>query len=273
MVTAAPLPGQTHTAPRSEFDGPATAVGQPRRGEFTNVGVPAPEFQDVEEVVVPEDRVYVFYPEGPEDHVMVRGTKMRQFRNGRLISDVDGLTPDDLRWFRQQNMHLQRMNPSAPPKFVMWQGDPRGQSVLYMALQPRVTAVCTKKAAASNAQKITDDVTFTLQVMLSVTSQEPHLTDSWQGKAGTMRTIGALMPHVQETLGYQQVIEAEAQQAEDERAIQEGLAAMGGAQALDAPPATDSVAESVTDNIEANVTETVAAPLPDEENPFRPLGS
>ena len=278
MVTAALLPGQTHETPRSEFDSaPTVKPGRPAHGEFTNVGAIIAALDEPEEISIPEDRVYVFYPEGPEDYVMINGTRMKQFQNGRLISDIDGLSPDDLRWFQRQNRGRE-----GEPKYIMWQGDPRGQTELYVALQPRVTAVCSKKATAANAQKIMDDVTFSLQVMLSVTSQEPRLAESWQGTAGMQRTIGALLPHVQDTLGYQEAVRAEAEQAADDEAIQEGLEQIGGAQALDQPPGTEAEPDPGTSQESSepepeasgglNIRQVPADQLP-EDNPFRALGA
>lgn len=138
--------------------------------------------------MVPPDRIYIFYPEEPFSFINLPGNKLRQFHNGRLMSDQDNLTEDDLRYLVSQRDRQGQL------RYLFCKGDPRADSGLRVRLQQRFTIVAAKKAAASNALKIVDDVNFMLLSAIAVTGDQPALQAFDGGGANQMRTIGALLP-------------------------------------------------------------------------------
>ena len=110
-----------------------------------------------------EKRIFIFCPGSPEEMVWLGGRGV-QFRNGRLVSDKDGLTDTDVGYFvRKMNEAIER---SHEPTYYVW-GGPIGDPTLRAMLEPRVTQSVLNGGSASEPAQVTRGVAIRMAMMLA----------------------------------------------------------------------------------------------------------
>lgn len=108
-------------------------------------------------------RIFVFCPSSPEEMVWLGGRGV-QFRNGRLVSDKDGLSDTDVAYFvRKMNEAIER---SHEPTYYVWGGS-IGDPTLRAMLEPRVTQSVLNGGSASEPAQVTRGVAIRMAMMLA----------------------------------------------------------------------------------------------------------
>lgn len=209
-------------------------------------------------------RWWVFYPEQPESWVNVSGARLVQFRCGRLVSDVDRLTEDDRVWFL--NEIRKDVERGRRPRFILVNGAPQLSVEVMMELTERVTMTCTRKAWASNATKIMDDVRFSMAAMFSVDEAQPA-PQVYSEYTNTQRVLQRMVPSaIAEDLGFQHQVKQEQQLAEDDQIIQEALK-----QGVDDTPTPEPTGQAANQTNDPNL-DPALDPVLDPDVPPPPPG-
>jgi len=160
------------------------------------------------------NHAYVFSPEEPFLQIMVEG-RLVAFNNGRL--DTKGgqfrLTQHEVQWFMSspnatRDIGLDREG-NHQPRFVVWMDSMGPIAQAAPLLMERVMVTCGKKAWADNITKVTDDMRFTMAVMLSddkgVADIQPQPIAGLQALANAMP---AAVAETAKMLGYDPTLEA-----------------------------------------------------------------
>lgn len=163
--------------------------------------------------VIPEDRVYVFYPEGENAIVNIGGRHLVKFTNGRLMSDIDKLSSDDLKWLGQQR------RTDGQPKYLFCLGDPRKDLTIRGALTQRFSRIAATKAAALEALAIVDDIEFMVYKALYVPGDEWNGAERLAGPTNVHKVIEAFVPNAFESIEAQMAQQTALDQARDAEVI------------------------------------------------------
>lgn len=151
-----------------------------------------------------EQRTYVFCPDEPFLIVWVNGRGL-QFNNGRLVSthyqNVPGgngrreLSAADIEYFRLEEARA--MARGEEPQFIVFDGeidDPVTKQVLSNYLRERVMRTCSRKAWASDPQKVMDDANLTLAAMMATDDGLPDVRNMPQDMPSIVRSLERTMP-------------------------------------------------------------------------------
>ncbi|MGK2853875.1 MAG: hypothetical protein ACSLE3_07180 [Microbacteriaceae bacterium] len=166
---------------------------------------------------MPTDRVYVFFPEEPFSFINLP-SGLRHFHDGRLLSDVDKLSADDLRHLGAQR------TASGQQKFLFCEGDPRKAVHLHAPLQQRFARVAAFKATASSALKTMDDAMFMYLSAIAVTGDQPAYQAFDGGNATALKTIARLLPTAMEDINAKTQLQSYEDQQRDADVIAQAAA-------------------------------------------------